>query len=139
MVYLIDLSDSMLDPLSYAELTRARRVPFDGAREFPWAKVKNRFDFAREHLRRSLRALSPDNPVLLTLAKLPINPRAKFHSIIGDQDGYAPYDSAHLDGAESELRLPVGHSIQKDPRAARETRRIILEHIAAYDASLKKR
>jgi len=60
VVFLLDLSDSMLDPLTYAELTRARRVPFDGAREFPWAVVKNRFDFAREHLRRSLKALPPD-------------------------------------------------------------------------------
>ena len=41
------LSDEHL-PLSYTELTRARRVPFDGVQEFPWAKVKNRFDFARE-------------------------------------------------------------------------------------------
>ena len=69
--------------------------------------VRTSFNRARRHPksrmgghRSSLRALSPDNPVLLTLAKLPINPRAKFHSIIGDQDGYAPYDSAHLAGAD---------------------------------------
>ncbi|MEN8149824.1 MAG: LamG-like jellyroll fold domain-containing protein [Planctomycetota bacterium] len=60
VVYLIDLSDSMLDPLSYAETTRARRVPFDGSREFPWGIVSNRFEFAREHLRRSLKALPSD-------------------------------------------------------------------------------
>ena len=50
-------------------------------------------------------------------------------------DGFVPYWSAHIDGAASELVIKSAHSVQQTPRAARETRRILLEHIAAFDAS----
>ena len=91
----------------------------------------------------SVHGLRPDNPVLIAAIERPINPRVTYHSIIGDElhagatdgtDGFVPYWSAHLDGAASELVLKSGHSVQQKPRAARETRRILLEHIAAYDA-----
>ncbi|MHC4939121.1 MAG: esterase/lipase family protein [Planctomycetota bacterium] len=102
------------------------RKSFERARRHP--------DFKIPRLSTSVRALSPDNPVLRALVELPIEPPVKYHSIVGTEDPYAPYDSAHLDGAASELKLPVGHSVQKDPRATRETRRIVLEHIAAFDS-----
>jgi Concanavalin A-like lectin/glucanases superfamily len=60
VVFLLDLSDSMLDPLSYTELDRARLVPLQDGADFPWATINNRFEFAREHLKRSLDALEPD-------------------------------------------------------------------------------
>jgi len=84
--------------------------------------------------RSSIAGLRPDNPVLVAFDGLPIDPRTTYHSIVGSEDSFAPYDSAHLDGAASELVLPTGHSVQRDPRAAREARRILLEHLAAYDA-----
>jgi len=90
----------------------------------------------------SLQALRDDNPMLLALADLPIAPGVPYHSIIGDEtadghtggsDGVVPYRSSHVGGAESELILKSGHSVQQTPRAARETRRILLEHLAEYD------
>ncbi|MHC4955731.1 MAG: esterase/lipase family protein [Planctomycetota bacterium] len=95
----------------------------------------------------SVHGLRPDNPVLVTAANLPIHPRVTYHSVIGDEhragatdgtDGFVPYWSSHLDGAASEVVLHSDHSVQAKPRATRETRRIILEHIAAYDAARAK-
>ncbi len=63
------------------------------------------------------------NPLLNGLADLPI--KVPFHSIIGhlgpdegphSTDGLVEYYSAHLEGAESEKRIPAGHylwTIQK--------------------------
>ncbi|MCO5166941.1 MAG: VWA domain-containing protein [Planctomycetes bacterium] len=63
VVFVVDLSDSMLQPLAQAELADLRR-PRTGAPagaqddlDLPWDKIKNRFDLAREVLRRSLLAL----------------------------------------------------------------------------------
>jgi pimeloyl-ACP methyl ester carboxylesterase len=106
------------------------RRPLDRARRLPEARIRG--------MRTSVRALAPDNPLLVALAELPINPQTTAHSIIGEDDTLAPYASAHLDCADSELVLPGGHSVQQVPRAARETRRIILEHIAAFDAQKKR-
>ncbi len=63
-VYVIDASDSMLAPLSAAELVRIRRFatagePKAGATpgddDLPWDKVRTRFDLAREMLKLTLR------------------------------------------------------------------------------------
>ncbi|MHC4939123.1 MAG: esterase/lipase family protein [Planctomycetota bacterium] len=102
---------------------------------------------ARPELRRkrmtSIQSLRSDNPLTIALADLPIHPRVTYHSIIGDteasgrkggSDGIVPYESSHVPGAESELIVNAGHSVQHTPEAMRETIRIILEHIAAYDA-----
>jgi len=92
----------------------------------------------------SVKSLRANNPVLLAAADLPIDSRVTYHSIIGDEmragatdgtDGFVPYWSAHLDGAASEIVIKSGHSVQQTPRAARETRRILLEHIAAFDVT----
>lgn len=39
------------------------------------------------------------------------------------------YTSAHLDGVESELVVPYGHSCQMEPPVIEEVRRILIEHI----------
>ncbi|MHC4939122.1 MAG: esterase/lipase family protein [Planctomycetota bacterium] len=91
----------------------------------------------------SVQSLRDDNPVLLAMADLPVAKGVIYHSIIGDtrqagntggSDGIVPYSSSHLPGAESELIVHSGHSVQHTPQAARETRRILLEHIAEFDA-----
>jgi len=91
----------------------------------------------------SIQSLRDDNPIIQALADLPINPRTTYHSIIGDttaggheggSDGIVPYVSSHVPGAESELIVHSGHSVQQTPEAARETIRIVREHIAAFDA-----
>jgi hypothetical protein len=43
-----------------------------------------------------------------------------------------------MPGAKTELIVHSGHSVQLTPEAARETERIILEHLAAIDAATKK-
>lgn len=62
----------------------------------------------------------------------------KAHSIIpvrgdlppyGQTDGVVRYDSAHLDWVASELVVPrSGHSVQRNPIAIEEVRRILVEH-----------
>ena len=49
-----------------------------------------------------------------------------------DGDGVVRYPSAHLDGVASELVVHhSGHSVQEQPAAIEEVRRILLEHAAA--------
>jgi len=86
----------------------------------------------------SIWSLSPRNPTLVALEKLPI--RAPHHSIIGDRgkgnsprstDGVVPYWSAHLDSAESERLVPGPHGSYDLPATIEELRRILREHPAA--------
>jgi len=83
IVYVLDLSDSMLEPLRAEELERlretARRGPRtgDGAdrepeeadpdRGLPWDRIRTRFDAAREFLKRSLRELDPETEVAVVV------------------------------------------------------------------------
>jgi hypothetical protein len=84
----------------------------------------------------SLMSLAPDDPLLNTLAALPIG--VPFHSIIGDRglgsathssDGVVPYSSAHLPGAESEKIVPAGHIVFSNPAAVSEIKRILEENL----------
>jgi hypothetical protein len=45
-----------------------------------------------------------------------------------------PYRSSHLDGVASEVISKSGHRVQQTPQAARETRRILLEHLKAVNS-----
>jgi pimeloyl-ACP methyl ester carboxylesterase len=83
--------------------------------------------------------MSPDNPLLKTLAEIPLAPGVQGHSIIavktdGDpklgNDGVVEYSSAHLDGMASELIVRSGHSSQLNPLAIDEVRRILVENLA---------
>ena len=70
---------------------------------------------------------------------LPLSPKVRYHSIIGNDtpglplaessDGIVPYTSAHLDGAVSELVIPSAHSVQEHPLAILEIRRILREQL----------
>ena len=89
-----------------------------------------------QHGPTGIDALSPNNQVLIAGSKLPI--RVPFHSIIGNNkqagepggtDGIVPYESAHMEEAQSELIVHSGHSAQEQPLAVREVRRILLSHI----------
>jgi pimeloyl-ACP methyl ester carboxylesterase len=86
----------------------------------------------------SIDGMSPDNPVLKTLADTPLAPGVSGHSIIavegdGDpklgDDGVVAYSSAHLEGMESEFIVHSGHSCQGNPFTIEEVRRILLEHL----------
>jgi hypothetical protein len=96
----------------------------------------------------SLDNMQASDPFLQRLERAPLAPGVKAHSIIsiGDadpahpedaDDGVVAYSSAHVEGVESELLVPVGHSCQADPRVIAEVRRILLEHLHA-EAQAKK-
>jgi pimeloyl-ACP methyl ester carboxylesterase len=88
----------------------------------------------------SLDNMRASNPFLQLLCGTPLAPGVKAHSIIAiddadpahpedADDGIVKYKSAHLDGVESELLVPTGHSCQADPRSIAEVRRILLLHL----------
>lgn len=87
----------------------------------------------------SIDGMSPDNPLLKTLAETPLATGVSGHSIIavegdGDpaagDDGVVAYTSAHLDGMQSEFIVRTGHSCQEHPFTIEEVRRILLAHLA---------
>lgn len=91
----------------------------------------------RTSLPNGITSLSPRNPTLLALDKLPI--RAPHHSIVGDRgkgnspqssDGVVPYWSAHLSTAQSELIVPGPHGSYELPQTIAELQRILRQHLA---------
>jgi hypothetical protein len=79
--------------------------------------------------------MSPNHPFVRSLQTVPIAPGVKAYSIIaveGDgpfeagDDGVVQYQSAHIDGVESELVVRWNHSVQGRPEAIAEVRRILL-------------
>lgn len=91
----------------------------------------------------SIENLAVDSPELLALLRMQPRPGVLFHSIIGANkpgplalttDGIVPYRSSHMDGVASERVVRSDHSVQKDPEAILEVRRILLEHLAATPA-----
>jgi pimeloyl-ACP methyl ester carboxylesterase len=84
--------------------------------------------------------MSPNHPFIRTLAAIPIDPSVRANSIIavlgegpitGRTDGMVAYESAHIDGVESEKVVRSSHSTQGHPETIEETRRILREHLAA--------
>jgi pimeloyl-ACP methyl ester carboxylesterase len=83
--------------------------------------------------------MSPSNPMMEAFAAIPVSPQIAAHSIIaveGDGpvetggDGVVSYQSAHIPEAVSELVVRSGHSVQSNPHAVSEVRRILLLHLA---------
>jgi len=84
--------------------------------------------------------MTPGNNFIKVLASLPVAPDVHAHSIIavkgegapqGKDDGVVEYDSAHIDGVDSELVVRSPHSCQDNPHTIAEVRRILLLHLAA--------
>src|SRR5262249_12718845 len=105
------------------------------------AKQQQFAELGMSQLPTSVENMSPGNPFLRTLNDLPIDPRVKAHSIIavqgvrpfrppfvGKNDGVVSYESAHIDGVESEAVIDSGHSTQSNPDTILEVRRILREH-----------
>ena len=109
--------------------------------------LRKQLDLAKEQQGMKLTSLdgmSTKNPLLLTLADIPVAPQIKAHSIIpvkdeGDfrtgSDGVVKYQSAHVDYVESELVVRHNHSCQGTPAAIEEVRRILREHLAAQPST----
>jgi hypothetical protein len=81
--------------------------------------------------------MSPGSPFLTALADIPLAPGIAGHSIIAVQgegpvengsDGAVRFESARIEGVESELIVRSGHSVQGHPETALEIRRILFEH-----------
>ena len=83
----------------------------------------------------AIRPHESSNPGLQVLQPIPASSRIPAHSIIaveGDgpkeqgNDGVVAYTSAHIDEAVSELVVRSSHSVQGNPQAIEEVRRILL-------------
>jgi hypothetical protein len=81
--------------------------------------------------------MNPSNPGLQILQSIPVLSRIPAHSIITVEsdgpkqqgnDGVVAYASAHIDEVVSELVVRSSHSVQGNPQAIEEIRRILLEH-----------
>ena len=91
-----------------------------------------------ERLPTSVDNMNPAHHFIKTLASIPVAEGVKAHSIIpvlgtgslsGGNDGIVAYDSAHIDGVESELVVRFGHSVQSHPKAIEEIGRILIDHL----------
>jgi pimeloyl-ACP methyl ester carboxylesterase len=90
-----------------------------------------------ERIPTSIDNMSPRNPFIKVISSIPIDPGIKAHSIIpvetdgpledGD-DGVVEYQSAHIDGVESELVVRSNHSCQANPHTVGEVWRILRLH-----------
>lgn len=86
----------------------------------------------------SIDNMSPGNRFIRVLAGIPVSPPVTAHSIIAvddDQpldragDGVVKYQSAHVEGVQSELIVRSPHSgMQAAPATIEEVRRILVEH-----------
>jgi pimeloyl-ACP methyl ester carboxylesterase len=102
--------------------------------------ARNRDDLVMRDLDRPATAIdnmTPGNPFLKALRRLPVAPGVAAHSIIAVQgtglahegaDGVVRYTSAHLLGVESERVVRSSHSCQGHPDTIEEVRRILREH-----------
>jgi len=87
----------------------------------------------------SIDGMSPESPILQSLVTIPLRPGVVGHSIVAvkpdmediatGNDGVVEYQSAHIDGVESEFVVRSGHSCQEHPYTIGEVRRILLEHV----------
>ena len=93
-----------------------------------------------DHIPCSIDTLSPSNPFVKAIDRLPIANGVRYHTITGDRgrgnspnssDGFVPYSSSHLEGASSELIVPSGHRAHRHPLGIREVLRIVRSHILA--------
>jgi pimeloyl-ACP methyl ester carboxylesterase len=87
----------------------------------------------------SISGMSPGNPGIEALRKIPVAPGIHAHSIIPTlqdgpledrDDGVVQYKSAHVDGVDSEMVIEhQSHSTQSSPLAVREVRRILIDQL----------
>jgi pimeloyl-ACP methyl ester carboxylesterase len=93
----------------------------------------------------SLFGMTPNNPVLQTMAATPIAPGVHAHSIIAasgngpvedSNDGVVEYSSSRLAAVDSEYIVRSTHSTQSNPYTIEEVRRILLLHAAEVCARI---
>jgi hypothetical protein len=91
----------------------------------------------------SIDSLAPDSPVLPVLLAAQRPTWVPFHNIVGrlpsndwqtrlfgDGDGVVPYESAHLDYADTEIEVPAEHSaVHRHPQTILQVREILRQHL----------
>ena len=109
-------------------------------------------DFFRDEetlsITTSIDSLSPDSPFLPVMLRSRTGPRVRYHNIVGvvpedsaigvfsqrisgRSDGVVSYESAHVEGVDSEITVPADHvRVHRHPRTVLEVQRILLEHLA---------
>lgn len=97
----------------------------------------------RSRLPNSIDLLDPSSLIVRAVDSLPTTPGVPYHSIIGDRgkggcldhtkpessDGFVPYWSSHMEGAESERVIPSAHWSHLHPLGMAEIKRILLKHL----------
>ena len=92
----------------------------------------------------SVQGLSPAHPLVRVFASIPLPPDIPFHTIIGSgsrtargdiSDGIVTYASAHVEGAESEIVVPVKHTKYDEPESVAVIVDIMQRHIDRIDRS----
>ena len=125
---LITLPFSMVEQFADVTMAMANAAPRSGKQSL--LRIPNSID-----------NLSDKDAFVRATADLPISNKVRYYSIIGtdnpklpaeeSSDGIVPYASAHLAGAESERVIPSGHSVQEQPQAIVEIRRILRSQLTA--------
>ena len=95
--------------------------------------------FYRRRPPSSVDNLTWDSPILKTLSALPSAEGVPYHSIVANlfpdappkfwTDGLVSYESAHLEGADSEVMVKHNHFANDTPEAIAEAHRILRLHI----------
>jgi triacylglycerol esterase/lipase EstA (alpha/beta hydrolase family) len=92
----------------------------------------------KSRIPNAIAQLSPSSDILETMNSIPMNPNIPYHSIIasknkylgpGGNDGLVEYESAHLDGAQSEIVIKSKHFVHNHPLAIKEVKRILKKHV----------
>lgn len=88
----------------------------------------------------SVDTMSPKNRFVQAINRIEPATDIPYHVIVGDRgkggnpdktkpikgDGFVPYWSSHMDGAQSELTVPSGHSAHQNPQAIAEVKRVLI-------------
>lgn len=102
------------------------------------ALTLDRAGYEMKRIPSSIDTLSTENKFVKAVNTLPITSGIPYHTIVGDRgkgdtpnssDGFVPYSSSHLEGAESEFIAPSNHSGHRNPQAIAEVIRILKKHI----------
>jgi pimeloyl-ACP methyl ester carboxylesterase len=102
-------------------------------------------DLRLKRIPNSVDTMSPKNRFVKAINTVPITPSIPHHVICGDRgkggnkdqtkpvmsDGFVPYWSSHMDGAQSELIVPSNHSAHQNPQAIAEVQRILKSTLTA--------
>ncbi len=97
-------------------------------------------DLNLKRMPNSVDTLAPNSRFVKAINTVPVTPGIPYHVICGDRgkggnkdhtkpvmsDGVVPYWSSHMEGAESELIVPSGHSAHHNTQAMEEVRRILI-------------